>query len=67
MGIALGEARRMRISLPGLALAAQLYVALAAQGPQNSGTQALQLALAQVSGIDWNARDAQEDDRSTEE
>ncbi|MDG2206350.1 MAG: NAD(P)-dependent oxidoreductase [Pirellulales bacterium] len=67
MGIALGEARRMQISLPGLALAEQLYVALAAQGHQNSGTQALQLALAQLSGIDWNARDVQEGDKSTEE
>ena len=53
MGIALEEAQRMQISLPGLALAKQLYVALAAQGHQRSGTQALQLALAQASGIDW--------------
>ena len=32
MGIALAEARRMNLSLPGLALAQQLYVALMAQG-----------------------------------
>ncbi|HEV3023901.1 MAG TPA: NAD(P)-dependent oxidoreductase, partial [Pirellulales bacterium] len=32
MGIALAEARRMGLALPGLALAQQLYVALAAQG-----------------------------------
>ncbi len=56
MGIALDEARRMRISLPGLALANQLYVALAAQGHARDGTQALELALAKLSGIDWNAR-----------
>ncbi len=67
MGIALEEARRMHIALPGLALAEQLYIALAAQGHQNSGTQALQLALAQVSGLDWNARDVKEGDKITEE
>lgn len=56
MGIALEEARRMRISLPGLALANQLYVALAAQGHARDGTHALELALASMSGIDWRAR-----------
>ncbi|MBC19743.1 MAG: oxidoreductase [Planctomycetaceae bacterium] len=53
MGIALQEARRMKLSLPGLALAEQLYLALVAQGHGRSGTQALQLALASASGIDW--------------
>ena len=53
MGIALAEARRMRLSLPGLALAEQLYVALQAQGHGRRGTQALQLALAALSGIAW--------------
>ena len=56
MGIALREARRMNLSLPGLALAEQLYVALIAQGHGRSGTQALQLALASASGIDWESR-----------
>ena len=56
MGIALQEARRMNLSLPGLALAEQLYVALVAQGHGRSGTQALQLALASASGIDWESR-----------
>ncbi len=56
MGIALEEARRMNISLPGLALANQLYVALIAQGHERSGTQSLQLALASASGIDWESR-----------
>ena len=56
MGIALQEARRMKLSLPGLALAEQLYVALVAQGHGRSGTQALQLALASASGIDWKTR-----------
>lgn len=56
MGIALAEAKRMNLSLPGLALAHQLYVALAAQGHQRDGTHALQLALGSLSGIDWKNR-----------
>ena len=56
LGLALQEAERMRIALPGLALARQLYVALAAQGHARSGTQALELALASLSGIDWSRR-----------
>ena len=53
MGIALAEAKRMNLSLPGLALAHQLYIALAAQGHDKSGTHALQLALAKISNVDW--------------
>ncbi len=56
MGIALEEARRMEISVPGLALAHQLYVSLMAQGHGRDGTHALQLALANMSGIDWRRR-----------
>jgi 3-hydroxyisobutyrate dehydrogenase len=56
MGIALAEARRMKLSLPGLALAEQLYQAVAAQGYARKGTHALMLALAQLSAIDWQAR-----------
>lgn len=56
MGIALAEAGRMNLSLPGLALAQQLYVALKAQGHGRDGTHALQLALASLSGIDWKQR-----------
>lgn len=56
MGIALVEARRMNLSLPGLALANQLYIALAAQGHHRDGTQALLLALASLSDIDWPNR-----------
>lgn len=41
MGIALAEARRMRLALPGLALVEQLYVGAMAQGYENLGTQAL--------------------------
>jgi 3-hydroxyisobutyrate dehydrogenase len=57
MGIALSEARRMRLSVPGLALAEQLYVALSAQGYGRKGTQALVLALARLSEIDWKPGD----------
>jgi 3-hydroxyisobutyrate dehydrogenase len=53
MGIALTEAKRMRLALPGLALAESLYVALQAQGHGRSGTHALILALAALSKIDW--------------
>jgi 3-hydroxyisobutyrate dehydrogenase len=51
MGIALDEARRMNLSLPGLALANQLYLAVQAQGWGRKGTHALMLALEQLSGI----------------
>jgi 3-hydroxyisobutyrate dehydrogenase len=53
MAIALAEARRMNLSLPGLALAQQLYVALMAQGGGRKGTQSLVLALASLSDVDW--------------
>lgn len=56
MGIVLQEARRMQLSLPGLSLAHQLYVALQAQGGSRLGTHALQLALARLSGVDWVGR-----------
>jgi 3-hydroxyisobutyrate dehydrogenase len=51
MGIALDEARRMNLCLPGLALAHQLYIAVKAQGWGRKGTHALMLALEQLSGI----------------
>jgi len=56
MGIALEEAKRMNLSLPGLALAQQLYVALKAQGYGRKGTQSLVLALASLSAVDWQPR-----------
>ena len=49
MGIALDEAARMNLALPGLALVRQLYVAAAAQGHARSGTHALYLALRKLS------------------
>ncbi|HVX60133.1 MAG TPA: NAD(P)-dependent oxidoreductase [Pirellulales bacterium] len=56
MGIALSEAKRLKLALPGLALAHQLYLALAAQGHSRDGTHALQLALASLSAVDWKNR-----------
>ena len=56
MGIALAESKRMGLAMPGLALANQLYLALQAQGHGRDGTHALQLALAQMSGVDWRSR-----------
>ncbi|HKQ33491.1 MAG TPA: NAD(P)-dependent oxidoreductase, partial [Thermodesulfobacteriota bacterium] len=54
MGIALGEAERMGLVLPGLSLVRQLYVAAKAQGHGRKGTQALLLALESISGIERN-------------
>jgi len=51
MGIALDEARRMHLSLPGLALVHQLYLAVTANGGGQSGTQALMLALESMSQV----------------
>jgi 3-hydroxyisobutyrate dehydrogenase len=53
LGIAVDEARRLRLALPGLALAEQLYLALQAQGGGGDGTQALILALARLSDVGW--------------
>ncbi len=53
LGIALAEARRMGLALPGLALAEQLYVAASAQGLGGRGTHALLRALATLSGTSW--------------
>jgi len=56
MGIGLDEAQRMGLALPGLALAKQLYLSVQAQGHGRDGAQALQLALASLSGVDWKNR-----------
>jgi 3-hydroxyisobutyrate dehydrogenase len=57
LGIVLAEARRMNLALPGVALAEQLYVAAQAHGHGRDGTQALLLALAAMSDIDWSPGD----------
>lgn len=51
MGIALEEARRMDLCLPGLALVHQLYLSVAANGGAQAGTQALMLALENLSRV----------------
>ena len=56
MGIALDEAKRMNLALPGLALSNQLYLSLKAQGGGRLGTHALQLALSRMSDVDWKGR-----------
>jgi 3-hydroxyisobutyrate dehydrogenase len=50
MGIALSEAERMNLALPGLALVKQLYESVRALGYGRKGTQALYLALEAMSG-----------------
>ena len=56
LGIALSEARRMNLALPGTALAEQLYVAAASHGLATKGTQALALALSELSAERWPPR-----------
>jgi len=52
MGIALDEARRLRLPLPGLALVHQLYVGVQAIKAGRKGTQALYVALQRLAGLD---------------
>ena len=56
MGIALSEAKKMGLSLPGLALGEQLYLSVKAKGWGRNGTHALMLALSEMAGIDWKNR-----------
>jgi len=51
MGIALAEAEKMNLCLPGLALTKQLYEAVRAQGMGRKGTQSLLLALKHINGV----------------
>jgi 3-hydroxyisobutyrate dehydrogenase len=56
MEIALDEANRMGLAMPGLELARQLYVAVQGKGDGRLGTHALQKTIASLSGIDWTGR-----------
>ena len=56
IGKILDEAKRMNLSLPGLALAHQLYLSVKARGHGRDGTQVLALALADLSAVDWKNR-----------
>jgi 3-hydroxyisobutyrate dehydrogenase len=51
MGIALAEAERMNLAMPGLALVKQLYESVRAQGYGRKGTQALLLAVEHLSNV----------------
>ena len=51
LGIALDECQRMGLSMPGLALVRQFYVALKSQGHGRKGYHALLLVLEQLSAI----------------
>lgn len=51
MGIALAEARAMNLSLPGLALVQQFYLAAQAQGLENLGTQGLYKVLERLNNL----------------
>lgn len=51
MGIALEEARRMQLSLPGLALAHQFYVSASALGYEDLGTQGLYKVFERMNGL----------------
>jgi 3-hydroxyisobutyrate dehydrogenase len=51
MGIALDEAKKMNLSLPGLALAHQFYVSAAAIGLENLGTQALYKVFERINNL----------------
>lgn len=52
MGIALQEAKIMKLALPGLALAYQFYVSAMAVGLENLGTQGIYKVFAKMNGID---------------
>ena len=51
MGIALQEARRMKLALPGLALVNQFYVSAQALGFEDLGTQGLYKVLATMNSL----------------
>jgi 3-hydroxyisobutyrate dehydrogenase len=51
MGIALAEAEKMNLCLPGLGLAKQLYEAVRAQGYGRKGTHALLMALEHINNV----------------
>lgn len=51
MGIALDEAKRMNLSLPGLSIAHQFYISATALGYENLGTQGLYKVFETMNGI----------------
>ena len=59
MGIALAEAQRMNLSLPGLALVNQFYIVAQAMGYENLGTQGLYRVLARINNREQAAASKQ--------
>ena len=55
LGLCLDECRRMKLVLPGITLADQLYRIMQAKGQGSKGTQALVECLAELSAKDWRA------------
>jgi 3-hydroxyisobutyrate dehydrogenase len=51
MGIALEEAKRMKLSLPGLSMAYQFYIAATSLGYEDLGTQGLYKVFEKMNGI----------------
>jgi 3-hydroxyisobutyrate dehydrogenase len=51
MGIALDEAKRMNLSLPGLSLVHQFYIAATSLGYESLGTQGLYKVFQKINGI----------------
>ena len=52
----IGRTTAAALHAPGIALARQLYIALQAQGHGRSGSHALLLALASLSGVEWKKK-----------
>jgi 3-hydroxyisobutyrate dehydrogenase len=52
MGIALAEAERMNLAMPGLSLVHQFYLSAKALGWEKLGTQGLYRVLARMNGVD---------------
>ncbi|MDR1485389.1 MAG: NAD(P)-dependent oxidoreductase [Planctomycetaceae bacterium] len=56
IGIALEESRRMNLSLPGLALVEQFYIAAKSKGYGKNGTQVLLRVLAELNNFDLDKK-----------
>ena len=54
LGIVLNEAKRLKLSLPGLHLAYSLYSSVVANNWEKKGTQALLLALEKLNNTQVN-------------
>jgi 3-hydroxyisobutyrate dehydrogenase len=55
MGIALDEAKKMDLCLPGLSLAHQFYLSAKALGLEKHGTHALSLVFEKMNGLDMDS------------